>query len=44
MTNEDKLNKENIKLFLLYQNLEKMTYLPSIKTQQTMDAGQILRR
>lgn len=42
MTNEDKLIQENIKLFLLYQNLEKMTYFPSIKVQQTMDTGQLL--
>lgn len=41
MTNEDKLIQENIKLFLLYQNLEKMNYFPSIKVQQTMDAGQL---
>lgn len=41
MTNEDKLIQENIKLYLLYQNLEKMTYLPSVKMQQIMDAGQL---
>lgn len=41
MTNEDKLIQENIKLFLLYQNLEKMTYFPSIKIQQTMDVGKL---
>lgn len=41
MTNEDKLIQENIKLVSLYQNLEKMTYLPSIKMKQTEEAGQI---
>ncbi len=41
MTNEDKLIQENIKLFLLYQHLEKMTYFPSIKIQQMIDAGQL---
>ena len=41
MTNEDKLIQENIKLFLLYQNLEKWPIFPSIKIQQTIDAGQL---
>lgn len=41
MTNEDKLIQENIKLFNLYQNLEKMTYLPTIKIQQKMDTSQL---
>lgn len=41
MTNEDKLIQENIKLFSLYQNLEKMTYFPSIKIQQIVDSGQM---
>lgn len=40
MRNEDKLIQEHIKLFNLYQDLEKMTYFPSIKMQQIMDAGQ----
>lgn len=41
MRNEDKLIQEHIKLFNLYQDLEKMTYFPSIKMQQIMDAGQL---
>ena len=41
MTNEDKLIQENIKLFSLYQNLEKMTYFPSIKMKQILDANQV---
>ncbi len=41
MTNEDKLIQDNIKLFLLYQNLEKMTYFPSIKMHQILDADQL---
>ena len=41
MTNEAKLIQENIKLFVLYQSLEKMTYFPSIKLKLTMDAGQL---
>ena len=41
MTYEAKLIQDNIKLFLLYQNLEKMTYFPSIKMQQIMVAGQL---
>lgn len=41
MTKEVKLIQENIKLFLLYQNLEKMTYLPTIKMQQMIDADQL---
>lgn len=40
MTNENDLIQENIKLFLLHKNLERMTYLPSIKIQQMVDAGQ----
>ncbi len=41
MTNEDKLIQENIKLYSLYQNLEKMTYFPSIKIEQILDANQV---
>lgn len=41
MTNETKLIQENIKLFNLYQNLEKMTYFPSIKMQQIKDSVQL---
>lgn len=41
MRNEDKLIQEHIKLFNLYQDPEKMTYFPSIKIQQIMDAGQL---
>lgn len=41
MKNEDKLIQENIKLYNLYQSLEKMTYLPSIKLQQMMNTGKI---
>lgn len=41
MTNEDKLIQENIKLYSLYQNLEKMTYFSSIKMKQILDTNQV---
>lgn len=39
MTNESKLIQKNIKLFVLYQSLEKMTYYPTIKLKQKAEAG-----